>query len=42
LDLNTWALISGSITINDEDDNELGETDYDTAPFIGLTFKGEF
>jgi hypothetical protein len=36
------ALMSGSITIDDENGNELGQTDYDTAPFVGLTVKGRF
>ena len=42
LDINGGALMGGSITIEDENGNELGETDYDTAPFIGLTIKGQF
>ncbi|MBC2711901.1 MAG: hypothetical protein HGJ94_13205 [Desulfosarcina sp.] len=41
-DINGGALFGGSITIEDENANELGETDYDTAPFIGMTFKGRF
>jgi len=42
LDVNGGALFEGSITIEDQDTNELGETGYDTAPFIGLTFRGRF
>ena len=42
LDLNGGALVGGSITIEDEDANELGDTDFDPAPFIGLTLKGRF
>ncbi|MGD8702721.1 MAG: hypothetical protein PVG51_02420 [Desulfosarcina sp.] len=41
-DINAGALFGGSITIEDQNANELGETDYDTAPFVGLTFKGRF
>ena len=42
LDINGGALVGGSITIEDENGNELGQTDYDTAPFIGVTLKGDF
>jgi len=41
-DINGGALVSGSITIEDENGNELGGTNYDTAPFIGVTLKGQF
>ena len=41
-DFNGGALVGGSITIEDENGNELGQTDYDTAPFIGLTLSGRF
>jgi hypothetical protein len=41
-DINAGALVGGSITIEDENANELGDTDYDTAPFIGVTLKGQF
>ncbi len=41
-DLNGGALVGGSIAIEDENGNELGQTDYDTAPFIGLTLSGRF
>lgn len=41
-DIHGGALFGGSITIEDENGNELGETDYDTAPFIGVTFRGRF
>jgi hypothetical protein len=42
LDLNGGALYSGQITIEDRDANELGDTGYETAPFIGLTLRGRF
>ena len=42
LDLNGGALFSGNITIDDENGNELGETDYDTSPFVGVTMRGQF
>ncbi|WP_372682803.1 hypothetical protein [Desulfosarcina sp.] len=41
-DLNGGAMLGGSITIEDENGNQLGETDYDAAPFVGLTLKGQF
>ena len=41
LDINGGAMVGGSITIEDENGNELGETDYDTAPFVGVTLKGQ-
>lgn len=41
-DINAGAMVGGSITIEDENGNELGETDYDTAPFVGATLKGQF
>jgi len=42
LDINGGALVGGSIAIEDEDGNDLGDTGYDTAPFIGVTLKGRF
>ncbi len=42
IDLNSGLLLDGNITIEDENGNELGETDYSTAPFVGLTLKGRF
>ena len=42
LDFNGGALVGGSIAIEDENGNKLGNTDYDTAPFIGVTLKGQF
>jgi hypothetical protein len=42
IDLNGGALIDGKISIDDEDGNDLGETDTDTAPFVGLTVRGQF
>jgi hypothetical protein len=41
-DINGGALVGGSITIEDKNGNERGGTDYDTAPFIGATLKGQF
>ena len=41
-DINGGAMVGGSITIEDENGNQLGETDYDTAPFVGVTLKGQF
>lgn len=42
LDLNGGFLLGGEITIEDNDANELGETTFDTAPFLGLTIRGLF
>jgi hypothetical protein len=42
LDLNGGALFSGQITIEDKDANELGDTGYETAPYLGLTLRGRF
>jgi hypothetical protein len=42
LDINGGALVGGSIAIEDQNGNKLGDTDYDTAPFIGVTLKGQF
>ena len=42
LDINAGAMLNGSITIEDENGNQLGESDYDAAPFVGLTLKGQF
>lgn len=41
-DLNTGLLMDGSITIEDADGHELGETDFDDTPFVGVTLKGRF
>ncbi|MGA6926734.1 MAG: hypothetical protein WBY88_13685 [Desulfosarcina sp.] len=41
-DLNGGAMVGGSIAIEDENSNSLGQTDYDPAPFAGVTFKGQF
>ena len=41
-DINGGAMVGGSITIEDENGNRLGQTDYDTAPFVGVTLKGQF
>jgi hypothetical protein len=40
LDLNGGALFGGKITIEDENANKLGDTKYDTAPFLGVTLRG--
>ncbi len=42
IDINGGALIGGKITIEDQDANELGASDYDPAPFVGATFRGRF
>ena len=42
IDINGGALFGGTITIEDQDANELGESDYDAAPFIGATVRGRF
>jgi len=42
IDINGGALFDGTISIEDENGNELGETDYDTAPFVGVTLRGRF
>jgi len=42
LDLNGGMLFGGQITIEDEDAHELGDTDYDPAPFLGMTVRGRF
>jgi hypothetical protein len=42
LDINGGALMGGSITIEDENGHKLGQTDYDAAPFTGLTIKGQW
>jgi len=41
-DLNGGVLTGGSLSIEDANGNELSETDYDTAPFVGATLKGSF
>ncbi len=42
LDINGGAMVGGSITIEDKNGNQLGETDYDAAPFVGVTLNGQF
>lgn len=42
LDLNGGALFDNEIKIDDKDGNHLGQTDADTAPFVGVTIKGKF
>jgi len=42
LNINGGATIDGSITIEDKDANELGSTDYDTAPFVGIMLECKF
>ncbi len=42
VDLSLGGLFAGSLEIENSDGKGLGETDYDPAPFVGLTFKGRF
>lgn len=42
LDLNGGATFDGKIIIEDRNARHIGETDYDTAPFLGLTIQGQF
>lgn len=42
VDIHGGLMVDGSITIENEDANEIGETDYETAPFVGITLKGRF
>lgn len=42
LDLNGGVLLEGEISVDDENGHDLGETGTDTAPFIGMTIRGEF
>ena len=42
LDLNGGATLDGKIILEDQNARQLGETGYDTAPFVGLTLKGQF
>ena len=42
LDLNGGATFNGKIIIEDQNARHIGETDYDTAPFVGITFQGQF
>ena len=42
VDIHGGVMVDGSITIENEDGNEIGETDYETAPFLGITLKGRF
>jgi hypothetical protein len=41
-DLNAGALFEGEISIDDKNGNKLGDTDTDTAPFVGVTLRGSF
>lgn len=41
-DVNGGLLLNGSITTEDADGHELGETNFDSAPFVGVTLKGKF
>ena len=36
------TLLNGSITIENKNADELGDTDFDPAPFIGATIRGRF
>jgi hypothetical protein len=42
IDINAGAMLNGTITIEDEDGDKLDGTDYDPAPFLGLTLRGRF
>jgi hypothetical protein len=42
LDVQGGALVDGSITIENENAHELGQTDTDPAPFVGVTVRGRF
>ena len=42
LDLAAGALFAGELTIEDSNGNKLGAEEYDTAPFVALTFAGRF
>ena len=42
VDLNGGVLLSGKLTIEDKNSDKLGDSDYDPAPFIGLTLRGRF
>ncbi len=42
VDIHGGVMVDGSITIENKDGHELGETDYETAPFVGVTLKGKF
>jgi hypothetical protein len=42
LDLNGRATFTGKIIIEDRNARHIGETGYDTAPFVGLTPQGKF
>ena len=42
LDLNGGATFDGKIIIEDRNASHIGETGYETAPFVGLTLKGRF
>jgi len=42
LELNGGAALDGKIIIEDRNARHIGETDYETAPFVGLTLQGKF
>lgn len=42
VDLSFGGLFSGELGIEDDAGRSLGESGYDTAPFVALTFKGRF
>jgi hypothetical protein len=42
LDLSGGFLFNGELSIEDTDGNDVGDEDYDPAPFVALTFRGEF
>ncbi len=42
LDLYAGAVFAGKLRVDDQSGNELRQTDFDTAPLIGLTFSARF
>jgi hypothetical protein len=42
INLNAGALFEGEISIDDKNGHTLGDIDTETAPFVGLTFRGAF
>jgi len=42
LELTGGATLDGKIIIEDHNARHIGETDYETAPFFGLTLQGNF
>jgi hypothetical protein len=42
IDLAGGALFGGDLSIENEDGNEIESDEYDSAPFLALTFGGRF